>query len=190
MTDDELQELIKQADSMADRPVPACVNFSLLRHRVRYRRQIAFTVSAAAAAIILIAIGTGNYLARIPTGPDDEQLVALQTQMKALQTQTDAAIELIQEVLDEERRLSQLRTLETQRASISDPLEEMEKQFDRTAFILVYQADRLYRELNQTDSAVEAYKRVIQLCPSNRWATVARERLSEIESRKLNTKGT
>ena len=170
MTDDELQKLIREADSMADGPVPACVNFSLLRHRVRYRRRIAFAISSAAAAIILIAIGTGNYLARIPKGPDDKQIVALQTQIEAVQIQTDAAMELIQEVLDEERRLSRLRALETQRASISDPLEEMEKQFDRTAYILVYQADRLYRELRQTDSAVEAYKRVIQLCPRNRWA--------------------
>jgi len=189
MTDDKLQKLIKEADSMADRPAPACVNFSLLRHRVRYRRRIALLISTAAAAIILIAIGTGNYLARVPKDPDDKQIVALQRQMKTLQIQTDAAIELIQEVLDEERRLSRLRALEAQHASIGNPLEEMEKQFDRTAFILVYQADRLYHELKQTDSAVEAYKRVIQLCPRNRWATVARERLSEIENRKLNTKG-
>ena len=48
---------------------------------------------------------------------------------------------------------------------------------DKTAFLLIYQADRLYKELNQTESAVAAYKEIIQLFPTNRWADVARERL-------------
>ena len=60
----------------------------------------------------------------------------------------------------------------------------MQKQVDKAAFILVYQADRLYRELNQTDSAVEAYNRVIHLFPENQWARVARQRIEEIESKK------
>jgi outer membrane protein assembly factor BamD (BamD/ComL family) len=89
-------------------------------------------------------------------------------------------------VLDEERRQSRLDELEAQLASIPDPLEEMQKQVDKTAFILVYQADRQYRELNQTDSAVENYKRVIELFPDNRWAKVARQRLSEIKNDKSN----
>jgi outer membrane protein assembly factor BamD (BamD/ComL family) len=88
-------------------------------------------------------------------------------------------------VLDEERRQSRLNELEAQLASIPDPLEEVQKQVDKTAFILVYQADRLYRELNQTDSAVENYNRVIKLFPENQWAKVARQRLSEIENRKI-----
>ena len=57
---------------------------------------------------------------------------------------------------------------------------------DRTAFLLIYQADRLYLELNQTESAVAAYKELIQLFPDNRWAQVARERLSQIEQRQIN----
>jgi outer membrane protein assembly factor BamD (BamD/ComL family) len=51
---------------------------------------------------------------------------------------------------------------------------------DKTAFLLIYQADRLYKELNQTESAVTAYQEVIQLFPDNRWAQVAKERLAEI----------
>jgi hypothetical protein len=40
--------------------------------------------------------------------------------------------------------------------------------------------------LNQTESAVAAYKEVIQLFPTNQWANVARERLSQIEQRRIN----
>jgi tetratricopeptide (TPR) repeat protein len=109
----------------------------------------------------------------------------LENQIKQLQARTDAALNLIREVLDEERRQSRLNELQAQLASIPDPLEEVRKQVDKTAFILVYEADRLYNELNQTDSAVENYNRVIELFPENRWAKVARQRLSEIENRKI-----
>jgi TolA-binding protein len=110
---------------------------------------------------------------------------SIESQIKQLQARTDAALNLIEEVLAEERRQRRLDELQAQLASIADPLEEAQKHLDKTAFILVYQADRMYRELNQTDSAVEAYNRVIELFPQNRWATVARQRLSEIENRKI-----
>ena len=110
----------------------------------------------------------------------------LQSQVRQLQARTDAAFNFIQQVLEEERRQNQLDKLEAQLASIPDPLEEVQKQVDKTAFILVYQADRMYRELSQTDSAVENYKRVIELFPDNRWAKVARQRLSEIKNEKTN----
>ncbi len=44
----------------------------------------------------------------------------------------------------------------------------------------MYQADRLYKELNLKGSAVETYNRVIDLFPENKWAEVARTRLSEM----------
>lgn len=108
----------------------------------------------------------------------------LDAQVKQLQASTDAALKLIQQVLEDERRQQRLYELEAQLASIPDPLEKLEKQVDKTAYILIYQADRLYRELNQTDSAVESYNRVIELFPENRWANVARKRLTEIENKK------
>jgi tetratricopeptide (TPR) repeat protein len=83
----------------------------------------------------------------------------------------------------QERRLA---ALNAELASIPDPVREMDAQVDKTASLLIYQADRLYKELNQTESAVAQYKEVIQLFPKNRWADVARERLAEIEQRQIN----
>ena len=60
---------------------------------------------------------------------------------------------------------------------------------DKAAFVLIYQADRLYKELNRTESAVAAYKEIIQLFPTNRWAEVARERLAEIDKYKRDQIG-
>ena len=55
---------------------------------------------------------------------------------------------------------------------------------------MLYQADLLYKQLNLKDSAAEAYQRVIELFPDNRWAETAKQRLKEMEEQpKSNTKG-
>jgi TolA-binding protein len=167
MTEDKIKNLLQNADQTAGRPSPVSVNLSAVRHRASRRRFVNFAAPIAAAAMLLITLGIWH-------------------QVKQLRARTDAALKLIQEVLDEERRQRRLDELEAQLASIPDPLEEMQKQADKTAFILVYQANRMHRELNQKDSAVRTYNRVIQLYPQNRWAEVARQRLSEIENRKIN----
>jgi tetratricopeptide (TPR) repeat protein len=134
----------------------------------------------------MVALGIWSHTIRVPeTRREQKRIVALEDQVRQLQARTDAALSLIREVLEDERRQRRLEELEAQLASIPDPLEEIQKQVDKTAFILVYQADRMYRELNQTDSAVENYLRVIELFPKNRWARVARQRLSEIENQKI-----
>jgi TolA-binding protein len=187
MREDEIKKLLQQADKTAGGPALVHLNLSAIHYRANRKKIIILVVPLAAAAVIMVALGIlvlrfGN------TGPTEEQkkIASLETQVKQLQARTDAAFNFIQQVLDEERRQSRLDELEAQLASIPDPLEEVQKQVDKTAFILVYQADRLYRELNQTDSAVENYKRVIELFPDNRWAKVARQRLSEIEDKKSN----
>jgi TolA-binding protein len=134
--------------------------------------------------MLLIAIGIWRLTAG--TSLDPAEIASLQAQFKQLQARTDATLNLVHEVLEEERKQRRLDELEAQLASIPDPLEEMQKQADKTAFILVYQANRMHQELNQKDSAVRTYNRVIQLFPQNRWAEVARKRLSEIENRKIN----
>ena len=188
MTEDKIKNLLQKADQMGGAPAPVSANLSAAVRRRAHRRHIAtFAAPLAAAAVIIIGLGVWSITTRTPkTTQDQIKIASLEDQIKQLQVRTDAALNLIQEVLEDERRQRRLDELEAQLASIPDPLEELQKQVDKTAFILVYQADRMYRELNQTDSAVEAYNRVIELFPQNRSAEVARQRLAEIENRKLN----
>lgn len=185
MTEDEIKKLLQQADKTAGGIAPVRVNLSAIRRRAGRRNMIILVTPLASAAVLMVALSILALMFRTaePT-PEQEKIALLETQIKQLQARTDAALGLIQEVLDEERRQSRLDELQAQLASIPDPLEEVQNQVDKTAFVLVYQADRLYRELNQTDSAVENYERVIALFPENRWAKVARQRLSEIENKK------
>ena len=185
--EDKIKNLLQEADRMAGLPSPISANLAAaVRRRAHRRHFISVAAPLAAAAVVLIAVGILSLAIRTTeTTQEQKKIALLETQLKQLQVRTDAALNLIQEVLADEQRQQRLDELEAQLASIPDPLEEIQKQVDKTAFILVYQADRMYRELNRTDSAVETYKRVIELFPKNRWAQVAREQLSKIEEHKI-----
>jgi len=186
MTEDKIKKLLQQADKAAGGTAPVKVNVSAIRRRAGRKNIIDLVAPLATAAVLMVALSILAIMFRT-TEPTQEQkkIALLESKIKQLHERTDAALSLIQKVLDEERRQSRLYELQAQLASIPDPLEDVLEQVDKTAFFLVYQADRLYRELNQTDSAIENYNRVIELFPENRWAKVARQRLSEIEKRRI-----
>jgi len=186
MTEDNFGNLLKEADRVAVKPAGTAVDISAVRRRAN-RRRLARSVGAiAAAAAVLMGLGLASLKLKT-SEPTREQvkIASLEFQVKQLQASTDATLALIHEVLEDERRKDRLEELQAELASIPDPREEIEKQVDKTAFILVYQADRLYRELNETESAVETYERVIRLFPKNQWAAVARQRLAQIEGKNI-----
>jgi hypothetical protein len=186
MTEDKIKNLLRQADEADGGATPVKVNISLIRHRASRKNMINLIAPLSTAAVLMIALSILTVMFRSKEPTQEQQKIALlETRIKQLQARTDAALSLIHQVLEDEQRQSRLDELRAQLASIPDPLEEVRRQVDKTAFILVYQADRLYKELNKTESAVENYNRVIELFPENRWAKVARQRLSEIENRKI-----
>jgi len=190
MTEDKIKNLLQEADRKAGLPGPVSANLSAIVRRRAHRRHLHISIAAplATAAVILIAVGVSNFSFRTTeTTKDQEKLVLLEKQFEQLQAKTDAAVNLIQEMLVVEQKQLSLNELEAQLASIPDPLEVIQRQVDKTASILVFQADRLYRT-NRTDSAVEAYNRVVELFPKTIHAQKARQRLLEIESRKFNKK--
>lgn len=185
MTEEKFGNLLKEADQMAGGPARTSVDISAVRRRANRRRLASLVGPVVAAAVLLFALGVASLKMKTPEpAPEQLKVASLEAQVRQLQKSTDAALALIHDVLEDERRQDRLEELEAELASIPDPLEEIEKQVDKTAFILVYQADRLYRELNETESAMETYNRVIKLFPKNQWAAVARQRLSEIEDRR------
>ena len=188
MTEDKIKNLLQEADRMAGLPGAVSANLSAIVRRRAHRRHLRISITAplAAAAVILIAVGISSFTFRTPeTTKEQEKIVLLEKQFEQLQAKTDAAVNLIQEMLVAEQKQHSLSELEAQLASIPDPLDEIQKQVDKTASILVFQADRLYRT-NRTDSAVETYNRVIELFPKTIHAQQSRQRLLEIESRKFN----
>ncbi len=189
MSDERLKELLQRADETAGAPAFRNPRAGEIRRRV-FRRRLKM-ISLPAAAVLLIGVGVGTLcLRRECTPPPQQQIATVEAQLRQLQAQTDAVLKLVHEVLEKDRQEGQLAALEAELASIPDPTEEIERQVDKTAFVMLYQADRLYKQLRQTDSAVEAYKEIIQLFPENQWADVARERLSEIQEHRINNSKT
>jgi len=188
VNEEQIKSLLEDADQTAGPPQYGAVRARDIRLRLRRRRSIAIAAPAAAAAILLCGVALWNRRPH-PEGPaaePQERIASLEEQVQQLRTQTETTMRLVQEVLAKEQQERRLAALQAELASIPDPAEELKRQADKTAFTLVYQADRMIRELNQTESAVEAYEQVIRLFPQNRWADVARERLAQIRNHRFN----
>ncbi len=193
MNDEQIKTLLQRADEAAGAPVFRRITAAEIRRRLRRRwlLRVSLPVAAAAAALLATTLTVISIRTEKPVPPPPPpQIASLEAQVKQLQAQTDATLKLVREVLQRDRQDRRLAALEAELASIPDPLRQIDAQVDKTAFLRIYQADRLYKELNQTESAVQAYKEVIQLFPQNRWADVARERLAEIEHRQINKSDT
>lgn len=184
MTEEKIKNLLQQADQMAAGPGMSANLAAAVRRRANRRQTVNLATRIAAAAVVLFALSIWSF--NVKKNRDRQRTVALEMQIKELKTQTDATLNLIREILDEERKQRRLNELQARLASYTDPLEEIRKQVDKTAFILVYQANRMYCELDQKDSAIKAYKRVIELFPQSRWAEEALKRLSEIKKNQIN----
>lgn len=187
MNEERIRTLLQRADNVAGKTAFGHIDSAGIRRRIRHRRIIRTAASLAAAAGIILAIALPAIRTQAPSPqPEPQRIASLEEQVQQLQAQADATLRLVQEVLEQDRQERRLTALRAELASIPDPLQEIEKQVDKAAFLLIYQADRLYLELNRTESAVATYKEVIQLFPTNRWAEVARERLSQIEQPQFN----
>ncbi|HNY76875.1 MAG: hypothetical protein RBS72_00695 [Sedimentisphaerales bacterium] len=188
MNEEQIKSLLEDADRAAGPPQYGAVRARDIRLRLRRRRSIAIAAPAAAAAILLCGVALWNRRPhpQEPAAEPQERIASLEEQVRQLQSQTETTMRLVQEVLAKERQERRLAALQAELASIPDPAQELQRQADRTAFVLVYQADRMIREMNQTESAVETYEQVIRLFPQSRSADVARERLAQIKNHRFN----
>jgi len=190
MAGDPLGEWLRRADAASGPLPPLRTDLAgRVRRQARWRRATRTT----AGALVLLAVGavwalwppaerpTENGAGPIAAGTDRQAEIArLQEKVHRLQEEVEwrtVAVERMLTLETQQRRLADLR----RRAAEPDALDRLDQQTDQTAFTLVYQADRMHKELGLEAPAVEGYRRVIRLFPETRWAEVARKRLSEIE---------
>jgi len=184
---EKIERLLARADEAAGEPAFALATAAGIRRRIHRKRLVTMAVPTTVAAGIVL--GATLWVVCLPTGrpqPQPQRIASLEEQVRQLQAQTEATLKLLQEVLETDRRERRLASLEAEFASIPDPIREIERQVDKAAFILVYQADKVYQELNESESAVRAYREVIQFFPTSPWAQVARERLARIEQQRIH----
>jgi len=181
MNDERLEQLLQRVDRAAGGPAPPAGDLPRGVRSAAGRRRTRRLGSAAAGVVLLAgACVLWWSLAQPPAAPGPangramQDLAAMEARIERLLTEVDDRIAHIRKLMAEEQE--QRRQLSAMRVPT-----EVENQVERAAFITVHYADRLYRELGQTQSAVESYRRTIELFPRTRSANVARRRLAEIE---------
>ena len=198
--EEKIKKILQEADRFGGgRVLPdASVVADLVRSNVRRRgkRNMYLGFVGAAAAVLIVCFGVWNMATDRAVNGDhfvkEEDIKHLQAEVERLESEVDSMLAAVREVIAEEKSNATLVKLEAELASIGDPIEDVQREVDRAAFIIVYQADRMYKEHGLINAAVESYKRAIEFFPENKWAEVARSRLLEIENsnkmkRKSNT---
>ncbi len=178
MNDQRLEQLLQRVDRAAGGPAPPAGDLAW-RVRTASRRRRNRRLGSAAAGVVLLAGACVLWWSSVRPAQQDNDLAmhdlaAMEARVERLLTEVDGRIAHIRRMMAEEQE--QRRQLAAMRVPT-----EVENQVERAAFITVHYADRLYRELGQTRSAIESYRRTIELFPQTRSANVARRRLAEFQ---------
>jgi hypothetical protein len=188
---DSLRQLLARADAASAAPAgPADLAHRIIaRGRRRSHRRRVMGGAAVALAIACIAFFAALHhrpaaphaippIAHPATGPSADQLRA---SLARVESEIRAQTAVADGMMAMERRLAARERLRAAEAR-PDVLHEIDAQRDDAARLLVYQAQRLMAQPATRPSGVEALQRVIDLFPNSAWASVARQKLAQLET--------
>lgn len=180
MKEIDIKQILSQADDSDLLPeIDPDRLASRVRRKYRYHKQIRRLSVIAAAGVLIIS---GLFAERqYRLHQNHLQIAQLQQEVKQLSRKAESTLALVQEVLAWQDRQARIDTLSRQLARYENPANTVESQIDETAYILVYQADRMVKEHNLKDAAIKNYRQVIRYFPETQWAETARERLQKLE---------
>ena len=201
MSEDPIKQLLRRADLAAG---PPNLQGDVVERVFRLARRRATVTRWAAAAGIVLALGAAGLMVRIAgpgSGQRPQRQVAdsqrrpstdigtangppaaltpasrLRAEIASLRAEADSRTAVVEHMLAAEQRRRSLARYRRHRAW-PDPGEQVERQMDRAALAMVFQADRMSREVELRAPAMAIYHRTIELFPESRWADVARQRL-------------
>lgn len=192
MSDQQLQQLLRQADEAFAGPRVGPPELSVKVRQLARRQRRRRLFGSAAAAVLVLSLSTVAWVNRsghpspAPTpiladnSPKPLSAAELQMQVERLREEIQTGCQTVHEVLERQEVEQRLAALREQ--AEADPFKAVNDQLDRAALTMVYQADRMYHELNLRESAVASYQRTIELFPQTHWAQVAKDRLAELKT--------
>lgn len=197
MNRDPVETLLQRADRAAGPPPAGPADLAdRVRQLAGRRHRTQVVIRTAAAAVVAIGLGLAIRSAAVRPGvddgqavsqqpapapsPSDEEVTRLRMEIAQLRREADDLAEQIRGMAVIQQQRQRLDRLERAVARLESG-EEVRAEMERAAFTIVYQADRMYRELGRRESAVEAYREAIRLFPETASAQIARTRLSEID---------
>lgn len=203
MKRDTLHNLLTTADAVGMRAAegaePAdradCADRDDLAGQVRSRARRRKHVRLSLAAVAVTVMGLAGLMRLMPSrenplarGGDPIGVISdrnaeasrLQAEIFELQREARRSEELVKRFEEAERRGRLAAQMSRSRPS-SDALSAIRFEQDRSALILVQQAQRFDTEMRKRPEALDAYRRVVALFPQSQWADVARKRLDEMQ---------
>jgi len=199
MATDPLEKLLRRADALAGLPsaLPADLP-RRVRHLAERRRRVRIAGSAAAAACLAAFLLLYGVPAPRPDGGDGVVQVTPQheaqpgealadaewvrAEIARLRAEGDLRMEIVRRILAIQQQQARLAELERELAQ-PDPLRLAQAQVEEAASILVHHAERLHRTFDLQASAIDSYRRTIDLFPQTRSAQTARARLVELQAK-------
>jgi hypothetical protein len=195
MDEEQIKTILQQADRTACVVRISTDLAQRVQQKAARRRMIRMVVvPGAAAAMIVVAVGVEMWgrigtagkaapptVAAVGTGGKQADVEKLRREIRELKLEVDTRMAMLEQVLARQEQKNRLAQAQRKLAAMKDPLVEVKEQLDKAAFIIVYQADRKYNELDLKESAIADYRQVIKLYPQTMWAEKAQERLNGID---------
>jgi hypothetical protein len=128
-------------------------------------------VGAVAIALIVIAA----VIAR----PGHQRQIARHEAVPAIEQEIAQRMQIVAE-LEQAERLMRWRI----RAAEARAIDPVRQSLESAAFAMVYQADRMDREMGLRPEAQRVYRQAAQSFPQTHWGRVAMQRLGELEQTK------
>ncbi len=192
MSNERLQQLLREADAAFGDPRVGSADLPLKVRQLAKRQRRRRLFGSAAAAVLVLSLSTVAWVNRsgrpspapapilADNSPKPLSAAELQMQIERLRDEIRTGCQAVHEVLERQEVEQRLAALREQ--AEADPLKAVNDQLDRAALTTVYQADRMYHELNLRESAIASYERTIKLFPQTHWAQVAKDRLAELKT--------
>ena len=176
--------LSRLADRAGPGPTPEAVSRRLRRPALLRRAGAGGALALAAVAMLVFGTPRPRPAGDAKQAAADEAALradaALRAEIARLEARADARIAEARHLLAiaaaRHRRDECLRQL-----ARLDTAERIARQAEETAFIIVYDADRLREQPGRIQSAVAGYREAVRLFPQTKWGEVARKRLAQID---------
>ena len=170
--------LSRLADRAGPGPTPEAVSRRLRRPALLRRAGAGGALALAAVAMLVFGTPRPRPAGDAKQAGADE--AALRAEIARLEARADARLAEARHLLAiaaaRHRRDECLRQL-----ARLDTAERIARQAEETAFIIVYDADRLREQPGRIQSAVAGYREAVRLFPQTKWGEVARKRLAQID---------
>jgi hypothetical protein len=184
---DPLTRLLQTADTAADIPPVAAELPQRVRQRraakvARSRRIAAAALAAGAVLLVSVFVRHADQVIdhKSPAVSSADEIARIRAKADALIARANS-LESVLVHMKHQERVTELAEQYQQLLSNSPALNPAESAIDQAAVIALCQGDFFWQHLDAKDAAENAYRSVVKHFPDSRWATIANQKISQLQ---------